>query len=1632
MSRRTLLTLLAMALLLSPLAAAAQVTLTVSTPTVHWNNSAPVRVTVSGLTSSEAHLRLYVDVAANGTYEAGSDYLVWSTVGRDNVAEWSPVMFSDQNPAVGTVALDLGPVSPFRYPHTAGSYLFIAQDGPPDALPAGPVSAYVPFTVTQTSESITVSGQVRDPGGAYIAGAIVFLMPLGNNGFQNFDGIGEDWERWGPSCVANAAGNYTLNVPAAFLEAGACTERLVLAIKPGYMTQLLLPAQPRVVLETSASGQNPVLRLGSVFTGTSGQVTYSSGPRAGSGIPGALVFGVSEDGPPEFTVAMTDTLGQYEMPLSAHPINGTARFGIHCWDPLYLAFQGAVGVDEQNPLEVIATAPTTADLSYAAADAFITGTLRDPGGSALGAGYLVHAKDLLCMTPTPPYPCNSYRTNGLTGSSGTFTLGVVGGTGGTQAVLLNRAYIPADQIATAATCVSVASGGTASQDISLWNPTLHVAGAISREDGTPVKGLQVRGTTYPSSCLMANSRAFTGCDGTYSLPATAATWTVEVEPGQVWGAYAGYDEAAVTRTVSLTGNVSGANFIMGRWEIRPTLSDISPPSGYDGAALVIRGVGLSLGSAPTAEWTDQISGATTAATVLAFRPELGELWLAAPSADSGDGTPFSVMVTNTDLGWLSNPVCYTALGAAPDPCTLTGTVTELATGTPVANALVKVVDSSRQARGLAVTAVDGTYSVTLPQTGSTYSAVFYPPDFGTFALATYGSVVCGGVRDHAFTTGSQVQGRITDDGDGLTGSALELVFPSGGSVRAVADMDGYFGIQVPSATGYTARFVGPPTSHFITQRQTGVDLSADRDFGEVSLSQGVVLVGKSLTYGLTLTDYGYVGGRRPAPRVVEVYRTSDNAFAGRSASGRAETCQGAFAVAFAPGTSVRLELTDSNPNESRATVQPFTLTWDTFAEFDFPVFQQAGPTTPEPRFGRDLKTHGQPGSVVDIWGTQFGAAPGEIMPSFFDSNTGYIYGDDVVSDPDRGVIFTRVPLAADTDYLDLELAVGADFYYSDSFPFAIDAGTFTPGAYAVSGTVTSGGGPVAGAVVVILWQDVGEGDADAHLLDYAVTDALGAYSATMRAGNGQVVVFPPVSLGLASALRSLEGVSGAVVADFALQAGSAVQVTVRDSLGAPIPWARVSVDGDGLGYETRLTDASGVAVLPLLAGTYQMEVLGPEKDRFLEYQTTLVVTGAASLSVTLPTGRMVTLRAVDPDGVPMPRCEGWTNLSTSPYTEYGWTFSRDAGILSAPVASGQAFNWYLEPPYETPLAALWGTESATTVDVVKYPSVALGYAGYIAGTVTDQGTAAPLPDIPVRAYPQGNPDQNTAWALTAANGTYQIKVGAGSYALAFNDVFGMGDDAHAAEYYSEVFCDGSSSPVAVTTGATTTANEALNPGGVVSGSVYNGNTNAPLPGASALAYSTALGSCSPVGQGVGSDGVYRLRLPSGSYQMQGAATGFSSQCWDHFNSCPTYTAVTVTAGSSSPNIDFDLGTAPGEVASTGTYAMRVVKGTGADAGKTKVTFQAVSGAGAYNLYGFTGFRTNVSPLESQCLLTPGVTAGLVDNGNGTYTYTYTPSSSVRSLLVTASNRVTEGTLGNATSGSRDSGTWGWRCGNSPR
>jgi hypothetical protein len=381
---------------------------------------------------------------------------------------------------------------------------------------------------------------------------------------------------------------------------------------------------------------------------------------------------------------------------------------------------------------------------------------------------------------------------------------------------------------------------------------------------------------------------------------------------------------------------------------------------------------------------------------------------------------------------------------------------------------------------------------------------------------------------------------------------------------------------------------------------------------------------------------------------------------------------------------------------------------------------------------------------VEVW---FSDGTGPVVPA----------GPTVV-DPRRGWILTRVPPGAATG--EMKVTAAGD----DSLPyhFRVDAGLFSPGTGAVTGRVSDGNTPVAGAVLLLLGAPAC-GDPDLH--DFTTSDAGGVYTLHGPPGDAVVLAFPPLGAGeLAPAGAAASLSDTPAIVDVAFLPGSAVTGRVVDAAdpNAGVGGARVGFDlqGPGRAHEEAIADPNGRFAAALGPGTWRMEIDPPPGDLHAAFVDAGVEVGGASLDLgAIGLGSGVRIQGTltrGADGAPLAGAEV-TARPASPCCQ-------DADRKTT--AGDGAFTLVVDPNRTYRVAAAFddrsGIADAEAPDTaVADADVAVDLeaedAAFIEGAAADPN-GAPIACLRIEAelfVPGPGPG---AFARTRPDGTYRLRV----------------------------------------------------------------------------------------------------------------------------------------------------------------------------------------------------------------------------------------------------------------------------------
>jgi hypothetical protein len=472
--------------------------------------------------------------------------------------------------------------------------------------------------------------------------------------------------------------------------------------------------------------------------------------------------------------------------------------------------------------------------------------------------------------------------------------------------------------------------------------------------------------------------------------------------------------------------------------------------------------------------------------------------------------------------------------------------------------------------------------------------------------------------------------------------------------------------------------------------------------------------------------------------------------------------------------------------------------------------------------------------------------------------------------------------------------------------------------------------------------------------------------------------------------------------DFGLTAGGSIAGAVTDAVTAA-PIANVPVtahDASGASLRTGMSDASGqYAVTGLAAGTYYLRTvtLGVYLNEIYAdipcpscgvatSASISVPSGAASVAVTTgattpginfglsPGGAIAGIVTDAATGLPLAGVSvsaagsadgGATTDAAGAYTITGlptgiyrlWT-RIIAGYLNETYNDIQCADFYCSEALAT--GAGVAVTAGTTTGGIHF---SLSRGGTIGGTVTNAVTGLPVSGVSIRFYTAAG-ETSGLGATTNAAGVYSGRTGlpTGTYRVRTSNAAGYLD-----EQYNDVPCPnescaiGSGIGVAVIAGGTTGGIDfSLDVGGAISGTVTDAALGGVIPGVSVSIYSA-------VGIGFGNattnaSGVYtKTGLPAGTYFARATSSaGYVGESWNNIPgplvAATAGTPITVTPPAATTGIDFQLDRAGG-ISGTITAA-------GSGAPLSGVTVRAMLGDGttragyaATDINGFYGITS---------------------------------------------------------------------------
>ncbi|MEN6633863.1 MAG: hypothetical protein ABFD84_15650, partial [Candidatus Polarisedimenticolia bacterium] len=858
-------------------------------------------------------------------------------------------------------------------------------------------------------------------------GAIVTLL-----------GINGNCAGTSPSAIADASGNFALQVPASF---DSCGRRLLLAYKPGYVTPL--SGQPLLTFRGGDAyvAQTTIVAAGSV--NVSGHVYFRG---TTTPIPGALMTASGNAaGKTTSAIAFTDLSGAYTLPL----VPGT--WNVSTGSDEHLALHGAVGVNARKNVTVAATAIAGVDFGVEAPNTILSGATTDAGSPA-AAGVALKAQSAYCSG-------KFYSTVARTAAGGAYTAAVyVPASCGAGQTSLAYQIAPAEPVfdkVVAVRTVSAAAGGSYDAPIAFIAPTRSIAGKVSDVQGAAVADVCMEATSGTTDGWYL-ARAKVGCDGGYAFPALDGTWTLQPGTSVRSPNYSWVTEQSFDRAVTVSGaNVDGVRFVLGPQILDPTIVGVEESAAKAGGQLLLRVQGLYATTDAT------IDGTTYPGAVTVSRLDQGRVAVALPA-----GLPAGahrIAVVDSVLGAVSAPACFATTAPAYAPvCTIGGTVRD-AGGAALANAAVVVLDATGKSPLWATTTdANGQWSAGMPRNAS-YFVQYLAPQGAALSSAGVGPVACATGLTQQLAAAYNVVGTIeSSDGKSVSGTVVTAE-GAGQSVSAVVPWSDT-GYTLPLTAGtWTISYQPPIGGRYLGPAPTTITVGGDTTLPYVRMTAGNLVAGQA-----TRMD-----GNARATKV-RAHRRSDDETAGGTIS---DSCTGRFALAV-PAGEYSLELINQPDDGATARVEWVNASnGDVAADFPFP----AATAAPLQLDGSSLRVTGDLQAGLKVGGAfHFFAenvpATGAPQFVFSDGRGGDVVANDLVVDRARGLGAGIVPPGATSGPASFSVGgVVSAPVLADIVPGAAPARPYT-----FSGTVVdAANNPVPNTVLILMAQDPANPDCNA-------------------------------------------------------------------------------------------------------------------------------------------------------------------------------------------------------------------------------------------------------------------------------------------------------------------------------------------------------------------------------------------------------------------------------------------------------------------------------------------------------------------------------------------------------------------------
>jgi hypothetical protein len=542
---------------------------------------------------------------------------------------------------------------------------------------------------------------------------------------------------------------------------------------------------------------------------------------------------------------------------------------------------------------------------------------------------------------------------------------------------------------------------------------------------------------------------------------------------------------------------------------------------------------------------------------------------------------------------------------------------------------------------------------------------------------------------------------------------------------------------------------------------------------------------------------------------------------------------------------------------------------------------------------------------------------------FSDGTDPVLESADVEADLDRGIVVARVPVGALTG----DMKISANGVDSALYYFHVDTGAFNQGTRSVSGQVTDGVDPVAGAAVVLMQFD---GCDHETFWDFALTDASGNYALNGIDGDYGLFVFPPTSTNLIVGGAEITLEATPLIQNFTLFSGTQVTGRIVPSAlpSVGVPNARVDFETETGAFDTILTDADGYYTVQLAPGDYEQWVV-PGAGALLAYserQVTIGITSPQDIGDLALAGGVEISGFVrrQSDLTPLPNVEIGVHPVDSCCDPTDEAIAGGDGSFSLVVPPNQNYNLQVWVDDDQPYADLQVNDLFVGNSGLAQ-NLDLEDAAFISGRLTDADTGSPLFDFGVEASPVPWDGMSIAWTWTCEDGTYRLRVPPSGQGYV------VGSNRWEETGYTPVTwnntpegtffpCQGTSVPALTAGSETANINLPLPPGaGAISGSAFTQDSGCTVlvSGQQWMQVDDGIDAGCSLGvqDYMAADGTFRVfGLPHSGLVSSLRVCNYS--VWDASPQCfsmmlpPDYTPIVVPYGSEVTNVDFCMGNRP--------------------------------------------------------------------------------------------------------------------------